>query len=194
MPPYFELFVRLVAPYHAVLVHFPVAIWTTVALIVVFRAVSDSALARAGDRILVPILALSIVLGVAAFVAGLLIFPLEAASASPLIRNHILAASWSLAYWTAFLVTRWINGEAVWFGVNRWIMLGLAVLGTLLITVTGTLGGHIAGNPTTVSLVLQWLGWNVYDTYFVPDVMLWLIGAAIVVLPLFGWWGSRRRV
>jgi hypothetical protein len=192
MPPYYELFVRLVAPYHAVLSHFPIAIWTTVPLIVFFRAVSDGPLARAGDRILVPILLLSIVFGVAAFVSGGMLFPLEAAGASPLIRNHILAASWSLAFWTAFLVTRWINGETVWQGAKRWMMLGLAFLGTIQIAITGTLGGHIGGNPTTVSQVLQWLGWDVYHTFFVPNVMLWLIAGAVIALPALGWWGSRR--
>jgi hypothetical protein len=112
MPPYYEIFVRLVAPYHAVLVHFPIAIWTTVPLIVFFRAVSDSPLARAGDRILVPILLLSIVSGIAAYLSGFMIFPLEAAGASPLIRNHIVTASWSLACWIGFpchALDKWRN-------------------------------------------------------------------------------------
>lgn len=123
MPPYYEIFVRLVAPYHAVLVHFPVAIWTTVALIVFFRAVSDGALAKAGDRILVPILLLSVVSAVAAYLSGFLIFPVKAAGASPLIRNHIVTASWSLAFWIVFLFTRWIHGETVWQGAKRWVKL-----------------------------------------------------------------------
>jgi hypothetical protein len=192
MLPYYELFVRIVAPFHAVLVHFPVALWTTVTLIVVFRAVSDGSLARAGDRILVAMLLLSVLMGLLAFVVGLSIFPLEAAAASPLTRNHILVASWSLAYWMVILVTRWLKGESVWQGMNRWVMVGLVFLGTILITVTGTLGGHIAGNPTAVSKVLHWLGWDVYHTFFVPDAMLWLMLAAIIVLPVLGWWGSRR--
>ncbi len=192
MSPYYELFVRIVAPFHAVLVHFPVALWTTVTLIVVFRALSDSALARAGDRILVALLLLSVLMGLLAFAVGFSIFPLEAATASPLTRNHILAGSWSLAYWALILVTRWLMGESVWQGINRWVMVGLVSLGTILITVTGTLGGHIAGNPTAVSQVLHWLGWDVYHTFFVPDAMLWVMLAAIIVLPVLGWWGSRR--
>ncbi len=192
MPLYYELFVRIVAPFHAVLVHFPVALWTTVTLIVIFRALSDGALARAGDRILVALLLLSVLMGLLAFVVGLSIFPLEAAAASPLTRNHILAGSWSLAYWALILVTRWLKGETIWQGINRWVMVGLVILGTILITVTGTLGGHIAGNPTAVSQILHWLGWDVYHTFFVPDAMLWLMLAAIIVLPVLGWWGSRR--
>lgn len=190
--PYFDILVRLVAPYHAVLVHFPVALWTTVPLLVVFRALSDGALARAGDKVLVPLLLLSIVAGLAAYAVGFLAFPLDAVAASPLTRNHILGASWSIAYWTVILVTRWIHGETVWEGTNRWVMVGLMALGTLLITVTGTLGGHIAGNPTTVSQILHALGWDVYHTFFVPDAMLWVIVASIVVLPLLGWWGRRQ--
>lgn len=192
MPLYYEVFVRLVAPYHAVLVHFPVAIWTIVPAIVFFRAVSDGPLARAGDRILIPILLLSVVFAVAAYLSGLMIFPLKAAGASPLIRNHIVTASWSIAYWIAFLVTRWINGETVWQGAKRWVMLGLAILGTMQIAITGTLGGHIAGNPTTAALVLHWLGWDVYHTFFVPNAMLWVIAGAVIVLPVLGWWGSRQ--
>jgi len=190
--PYYDILVRLVAPYHAVLVHFPVALWTTVPLLVIFRALSDGALARAGDKLLVPLLVLSIVAGLATYSVGFLAFPLDAVAASPLTRNHILGASWSIAYWTVILITRWIHRETVWEGTNRWVMVGLMVLGTLLITVTGTLGGHIAGKPTTVSEILQWLGWNVYDTFFVPDAMLWVIVASIVALPLLGWLGRRQ--
>ncbi len=193
MTPYYELFVRIIAPFHSVLVHFPVALWTTVTLIIVFRALSDSALARAGDRVLVALLLLSVLSGLAAFAVGLSIFPLEAAAASPLTRNHILAASWSLGYWTVILVTLWMHGEAVWQGVNRWVMLGLAILGTILITITGTLGGHIAGNPTTVSQVLHWLGWDVYHTFFVPDVTLWLLIIVAIALLALGIWGRRRH-
>jgi hypothetical protein len=189
----YELFIRLLAPYHAVLVHFPVAIFTTVAMVVIFRALFDGPLAHAGERLLPVLVLLGVASGLAAFVAGFFIFSLEAAVASPLIRNHILAGAWSLAYWLAFLVTLWLNGAAVWRGTNRWIMLVLAMLGTLFITVTGTVGGHIAGKPTSVSMMFQALGWDVYDTFFVPDGMLVAIVAGAVLLPLVGWVGSRRR-
>lgn len=180
------------APYHAVLVHFPVALWTTAALVILVRALSDGALAKASDRVLVPLLFLGALSGLAAYVVGLLVWPLETAAASPLARNHLLAASWSLAYWTLLLITRWIQGEAVWEGVTRWVMLGLAGLGGILLTITGTLGGHLAGNPTAVSKVLHFLGWDVYDTFYVPDITLWLLAAAIIALPVIGLWGSRR--
>ena len=40
-------------PYHAIMVHFPVALWTVASGIIIFRALSDSLLARALDRVLV---------------------------------------------------------------------------------------------------------------------------------------------
>jgi hypothetical protein len=188
----YELFIRLLAPYHAVLVHFPVAIWTTTFLVVLFRVFSDGPLARAGEKILPVLVMLGVLSGLAAFTAGFFIFSLTAAGASPLIRNHILAGSWSLAYWSVFGFICWKHGHRVWYGVDRWAMLALAMLGTLFITVTGTVGGHIAGNPTSVSLALQALGWDVYDTFYVPDAMLIAILVGAVVLPVLGWMGSRR--
>ncbi|CAG1014711.1 hypothetical protein BURC_00770 [Burkholderiaceae bacterium] len=188
----YDIFIRLLAPYHAVLVHFPVAIWTTVTMVVVLRAFSDGVLARAAERILPLLVLLGVLSGLAAFVAGFFIFSLTAAGASPLIRNHIIAASWSLGYWTVFLISIWRIGTRTWEGTNRWIMLALALLGTLFITVTGTVGGHIAGNPTSVSMMLKMVGWDVYDTFFVPDAMLWAIVAGAVVLPIIGWIGRSR--
>ena len=43
-------------PYHAIMVHFPVALWTVAAGIIIFRGVSEGPLARAFDRVLVSLL------------------------------------------------------------------------------------------------------------------------------------------
>jgi uncharacterized membrane protein len=189
----YELFIRLMAPYHSVLVHFPVAIWTTTALVVVFRVFFDNSYAQAAGKLLPLLVLLGIVSGTAAFIAGFFIFSPTAAGASPLIRNHILAGSWAIGYWTMFMVTCWRLGSTAWHGGNRWMMLGLAALGTLLITVTGTIGGHIAGNPTSVSLMLEAMGWDVHDTFFVPNAMLIAIVVGAIALPVIGWIGRRRH-
>lgn len=188
----YEIFIRLLAPYHAVLVHFPVAIWTTTSLVVVFRVFFSGTYAQAAGRLLPLLVLLGVVSGTAAFIAGFFIFSPTAAGASPLIRNHILAGSWSIAYWTVFMISCWRLGDAAWHGFNRWMMLALAGLGTLLVTVTGTVGGHIAGNPTSVSMMLEALGWDVHDTFFVPDAMLLAIVVGAVAMPLLAWVGRRR--
>ena len=128
-----------------------------------------------------------------AFGVGMLVWPFDAISASPLGRNHMLSATWTLAYWTLVLVVRWRAGEAVWEGPSRWVMVGLALLGSLLLTITGTLGGHLTGTPTAASQALRAMGWEVYTTYYVPNGTLLAIGAACVLLVGIGAFARRQR-
>jgi uncharacterized membrane protein len=164
--------------YHVMLVHFPIALWTTAALIILYRTFSNGALAQSADRVLAPLLLVGTLIGALAFAAGLLIWPIEAVTSSPLARNHVLLASWALAYWTLLWLIRWLGGEQVWQGLWRWTMLGLAALGMGLQTITGTLGGYLAGNPSAVSEILRRLGWEVFTTFYLPD---WLLGVLVVI-------------
>jgi hypothetical protein len=96
------------AGYHAVLVHFPIALLMTATLAILLRAVSEGPLARAVDRALVPLLGVGVLSGVVAYGVGLLVWPWEAISSTPLGRNHMLLATWTVAYWALLLATRWI--------------------------------------------------------------------------------------
>jgi hypothetical protein len=147
-----------------------------------------------GSGKLLPLLAgLGVASGIACLRRGLFHLLADAAGASPLIRNHILGGSWSIAYWSVFGITAWRLGESAWHGMNNWLMLALAGLGTLFITITGTIGGHIAGNPTSVSMMLELLGWDVHDTFFVPNPMLIAIVVGAVLLPLIAWFARNRN-
>lgn len=179
--------------YHVVLVHFPIALWMTAALAILWRAVSDGPLAQAVDRALIPLLVLGLIAGLVAYTVGLMVWPWETLSSSPLGRNHMLVATWTVVYWTLLLLTRWLRGEAVWHGATRWIMAGLALLGSALLGVAGTLGGHLAGIYTEVSSALRLLGWEVYTTFYVPTFTLIAIGLAAIALAAFGLWGARQR-
>lgn len=181
------------APYHVMLVHFPIALWTVAALVIVLRTFSDGKLARAADAVLTPLLFVGAVTGAAAFAVGFLVWPTEAATSSPLARNHILLAGWSLAYWTVLWVTRWRGGERVWHGLWRWIMLGLAALGLGLQTITGTLGGYLAGNPSIVSEIVRRLGWEVFTTFYLPNWVLAAVVISALVLAALGMVGARAR-
>ena len=174
------------AAYHVVLVHFPIALWMTATLAILLRAFSDGALAKAVDRALVPLLTIGLISGVAAFAIGHLVWPWETISSTPVGRNHVLLASWTVAYWALLLAIRWLRGEALWKGALRWIMAGLALLGSFLLGVTGTLGGHLAGIYTEVSSALRPLGWEVFTTFYVPNVTLAVIGAITLLLIGFG--------
>ncbi len=176
------------AAYHVVLVHFPIALWMTATLAIIVRALSDGPLAQAVDRALVPLLTLGLVAGIAAYSVGLMVWPWEAISATPLGRNHMLLASWTTAYWALMLATRWVQGERVWQGVGRWVMAGLAVLGSALLGITGTLGGHLVGIYTDVSQLLRLMGWEVYTTFYVPDSTLAVLVLTSVLLLAIGVW------
>lgn len=180
------------AAYHVVLVHFPIALWMTATLAILLRAVSDGPLALAVDRALVPLLTLGLIFGIVAYAVGLMVWPWETISSTPMGRNHLLLATWTTAYWALLLVTRWRIGEAIWSGIMRWVIAGLAVLGSVLLGITGTLGGHLVGIYTEVSEVLRLLGWEVYTTYYVPDLTLAAIVVAAVAVAAIGVWGSRR--
>ncbi len=177
------------AAYHVVLVHFPIALWMTATLAILWRAVSAGPVAIAIDRALVPLLVLGLLSGLAAFAVGLMVWPWETISSTPLGRNHMLIAAWTVAYWALLLATRWIQGQAVWQGVTRWIMAGLALLGSALLGVAGTLGGHLVGIYTEVSDALRLLGWEVYTTFYVPTITLAAIGVATLLMIALGLWG-----
>lgn len=177
--------------YHVMLVHFPIALWTTAFLLILARALSDAPLVRAAEGALTPLLAFGALTGALAFAAGLLVWPPEAVASSPLARNHVLLASWSLAYWTLLWLLRWRAGERAWEGIARWIMLVLAGLGVGLQTLTGTLGGYLAGNPSAVSDVVRKLGWEVFTTFYLPDWMVGVVVLAAVILAGIGVAGSR---
>ncbi len=181
------------AAYHVVLVHFPIALWMTATLAILWRVVSDGPLAKAIDRALVPLLVLGLLAGLAAYVVGLMVWPWETISSTPLGRNHMLLATWTVAYWALLLATRWIQGEAVWHGMMRWVMAGLAILGSALLGITGTLGGHLIGVYTEVSEVLRLLGWEVYTTFYVPLFTLAAIGVVTLLLIGLGVWGGKER-
>jgi hypothetical protein len=95
-----------------------------------FLAFSDGSLARAFDRVPVPSRSIGVVTGVVSHALGLLVWSPDTLQATPLGRNHLIAASRSLCSWVAVLFLRWRVGELVREGtVNRLIMVGLGAPG-----------------------------------------------------------------
>ncbi len=171
-------------PYHAIMVHFPVALWTVASAIVIFRALSDGELARAFDRVLIPLLVLGVVTGLGAYVLGQLVWPPETLQSTPLGRNHMMAATWSLSCWAVVLYLRWRAGEAVWASrASRAAMLALGLLGATLLAATGTLGGHLHGAPAYLSEIVRLLGWDVYKTHYIPTWVLCVLALVILAMP-----------
>lgn len=179
--------------YHMLLVFFPIALLNTAFLFVVIRALSDGSLAMTLEKSIVPLIFLGLLTGAAAYVLGLLAWPFSALTATPLGRNHLILATWTMAYWTVLLVFAWRLGEDLWRGAIRWVMLGLTALGAALLLITGTLGGSVAHNPSGISDVVRFLGWDTYTTFYVPNFILLLLIAASVALLALAVWDRRRR-
>ncbi len=179
--------------YHLLFIVFPIALWNVAFLFILIRAFSDGSLAKRLEKGITPLLFLGLVAGVVAYVLGLLAWPYSALTASPLGRNHMLMATWTIAYWAVLWVLAWRLGEQLWIGTRRWIMLGLSALGVGLLTIAGTLGGSLAGNPSGISDLVRLLGWEVYTTFYVPDLTLWLLVIGSLALLALGYWGYSHK-
>ncbi|MFU8865549.1 MAG: hypothetical protein ACNA7O_16675 [Rhodobacterales bacterium] len=181
------------AAYHVVLVHFPIALWLSSALLIFLRVISDGPLGRAADRALPLFLVLGVLFGAVTYVVGLMVWDWQALSSSPMGRNHMLTASWSLAYFTLLAITRLMQGDALWHGMPRLVMLVLSGVGVVLVGVTGTLGGHLIGVYTEVGQVLRLLGWEIYSTYYVPNMTVGLLIVLGIAMAALGLVAARNR-
>ena len=181
------------AAWHAVMIHFPVALWLASALLVLLRVVTPGPVGQAADRALPVFLVLGFVFGVVAWLLGTQVWSWEAISSTPMGRNHALTATWSLAYFALLMITRLMQGDALWHGMARWVMLVLSGVGVVLVGVTGTLGGHLVGNYTQVGEVLRLLGWEIYTTYYLPTLTIALLVVLGVVMAGLGLMTGRKN-
>ncbi|MCG6659129.1 heme ABC transporter permease [Halomonas campisalis] len=160
---------------HAMLSHFPIGFWALATLMILVGALLPGRLAELSRAALLPVLVLSLLGALATLVIGFLIWPMAANLASPLARNHILMAFWSLGVFTMLTVLVWRAGDAAFDGARRWALVILALTGALMFASAGTLGGHLVGATTAFSAVLGLMGWEVYTTYYTPYWVLLLL-------------------
>ncbi|HRP74828.1 MAG TPA: hypothetical protein PK725_03715 [Rhodocyclaceae bacterium] len=177
------------APYHHLLAHFPIALLSLAFFIILMRGFSSSELARRFDAVLPHLLLLGLAVGLVTLATGLIIWPSEATTTSPMGRNKILISVWMIACWGVVLALRWRGGQDLWNGPGRALMLGFGTMGMILLATTGTLGGHLLGSPSRLTGLFREIGWEVYHTYYAPDwvlLVLVAVGAAGVAVGLFG--------
>lgn len=179
--------------YHVLVVHFPVALWMTAALFIFFRVFSDSQLAVRLQKSVWPLILLGSLAGFVAYGLGLFIYPWSAITQSPLGRNHIMLATWTLSYWTVMGVLGYRYRRFLFEGAQRWVTFVLTLIGTAVVTITGTLGGSLNGTPSLVTRSLGTLGWEVYMTFYLPTWMLVAFGLGAVAIVALGVMGSRTR-
>jgi uncharacterized membrane protein len=172
---------------HHMLVHFPLGFWALATLMILVGALLPGRIAEISRSALLPVLLLSLLAALAAIASGFLVWPIEASVSSPLARNHILTALWSLGVFTLLTVLVWRAGNSAFDGARRWVLILLAVIGISIFAITGTLGGHLVGATTSFSELLMLFGWDVYHTFFVPTwviAVMMLIGIAVGSLGL----------
>jgi len=179
--------------YHILVAHFPVALWMSAYLFILIRTFSDSEFAVRLQKAIWPLAALGTLAGFVTYGLGLTIYPWSAITESPLGRNHIMLATWTLSYWTVMSVLGYRFRRHLFDGAQRWITFTLATIGALVITITGTLGGSLTGTPSLVTKSLGYIGWNVYMTFYLPTWMLVVYGAGAVLLIAVGVWGHRAK-
>ena len=178
--------------YHILVVHFPIALWLTAALFIFFRVFSHSDLAVRLQKSVWPLILLGSLAGVVAYGLGQSIYPWSALTQSPLGRNHIMLATWTLSYWTVLGVLGYRYRRHLFEGAQRWVSFILTLIGAAVVTITGTLGGALNGTPSLVTKTLGDLGWEVYMTFYLPTWMLWAFGLGAVVIVARGVLGRRR--
>ncbi len=179
--------------YHILVAHFPVGLWVTAYLFILIRCLSDADFAVRLQKAIWPVAALGTLAGFVTYGLGLTIYPWSAITESPLGRNHIMLATWTLSYWTVMSVLGYRFRRHLFEGGQRWITLVLATIGVMVITITGTLGGSLTGTPSLVTKSLGWIGWDVYMTFYLPTWMLATFFAGTVVLIAIGLAGRARR-
>ncbi len=177
---------------HAMLSHFPVGFWALATLMILVGSFMTGRLADISRAALLPVLVLSLLGGLAATVIGLIVWPMEANLASPLTRNHMLMSFWSLGIYSMITVLVWQAGASAFDGARRWALVILALIGGLMFSAAGTLGGHLAGASTAFSEVLALMGWKVYTTFYSP---LWVVAIMVLIGIALGALGimSRRK-
>ncbi|OJA04299.1 DUF2231 domain-containing protein [Halomonas sp. QHL1] len=175
---------------HAMLVHFPLGFWALATLMILVGAFVPGRIAELSRAALLPVLVLSLLGALAAMVIGFIVWPMAANLASPLTRNHILMAFWSLGIFTMITILVWRAGASAFDGTRRWALVILALIGGLFFASTGTLGGHLAGSTTPFSQVLGLMGWEIYTTFYSP---LWAIALMVIIGLLCALWGFRNR-
>lgn len=181
------------AVYHILVVHFPIALWLTAALFIFFRVFSNSELAVRLQKAVWPLILLGSLAGAVAYGLGLSIYPISAITQSPLGRNHIMLANWTLSYWTVMGVLGYRYRRFLFDGAQRWATFVLTLIGTAVVTITGTLGGSLTGTPSLVTKSLGKIGWDVYMTFYLPNWMLVVYVLGAILLVALGVWGHQSR-
>ncbi|MEX2356324.1 MAG: hypothetical protein WD535_04730 [Thermaerobacterales bacterium] len=126
------------------------------------------------------------VLSLAGLLTGAFLWPAVAVLNSPLLKNKIFTVVMLVLIWGMFLALRWWKSRDVWqMGIYRVHMGLLAVTGFLANTISNSIGGDVAGNPSGFEGLIRLLGVETRYTFYLPDWFnIGLVVAALMLLAL----------
>ncbi|NJD78560.1 MAG: hypothetical protein FIB08_15950 [Candidatus Methanoperedens sp.] len=110
-------------------------------------------------------------------------WPKEALLASPLVLNKILFTEFAIVFWTIFLLIRWKYGADLWKSLKlKTLYVSMATGGFLSITLTGSMGGHLAKNESLLDLFLHRAGINTHAVFILSET--WIISILAFVFSI----------
>ncbi|MBE0507304.1 MAG: hypothetical protein IBX50_11410 [Marinospirillum sp.] len=178
------------AAYHHIMAHFPIALLLLASLLLLLRALSNNPALAKLEKSTPILLIFGLLGGIAAILTGLMLWPHEAVLASPMAKNKILFATWTMIAWIGVAAVRLRAGEGIWETNLRWPLVILALLAAGMLSTTGALGGYLMGSPSDFSTLLKLLGWNVYQTFHAPG---WALGVAVIAALLILLTGFMKK-
>lgn len=165
---------------HHMLIHFPIVLWLAAAALLLAGCAGRAP--AWGSPVLRLILPLALLAAIAALITGLMAWSPQAILASPLGRNKLAFALWLVTCWG---VLNWLHlrhGKALFKPGLRFLTATLSILGVVLLLITATQGGLLAGVSAGIPDLLRGLGFEVYTTLRQPWWSLLVLLAVLAAL------------
>lgn len=89
------------------------------------------------------------------------------------------------------ILMRWSVGPAIWEPTLNGVIMLLAGPGGVLLIITATIGGQLAGSATFLSDLLRRIAWEVYATLCLPNRVPLMLAALIVLMAVVALPGRR---
>ena len=170
--------------YHHIMAHFPIALLLISTLFMLLRIISNHSTLVSLEKSVPGLLVFGLLGSIAAFITGMILWPLEASLSSPMAKNKILFSAWAMMAWLSVAVVRIRAGSDLWQRQLKWPVMLLAIIAAGLLSVSGALGGYLMGSPSDFSTLLNLLGWNVYQTFYSATwaiILATLVGIILIV-------------
>jgi hypothetical protein len=164
---------------HHMLIPLPLGIWILTAILMVLAARGKPDWV---SRALQPLLLFGLISGGAATLTGFLAWDFQALLSSPLSRNKIVLAVWSLTWWGMLWALHYAHGSKLYQPGRASVMVVLSIIGLGLAALTGFLGGQLAGVTTQLTDLVRVFGFEIYTTIRLP---VWTL---VILFGIVIWW------